>query len=151
MKHLILTTVVMGIFALFAPDSHACSCVIPEVPQAFNEAHAVFVGEVVEIAKPKTSNPKAPPANRLYRVKFKVEKSWKGAESQEIIILSDQGRAGCFSWGSFLKGRKYLVYAEETTDKNLAVLFSCNRTATLLNSSDDLKEIEKMSKSSFRF
>lgn len=48
-------------------------------------------------------------------------------------MLSDQGRAGCFSWGSFVKGKRYLVYAERRTPsgvpiRNLAELFSCNRT-----------------------
>jgi len=114
----------------------------------------VFVGEVAEIIKPRTDNLAAPPADRLYTVKFKVEKSWKGAGFQEvtvpeIIVLSDQGRGGCFSWGSFVEGSKYLVYAEETIDGNMAVLFSCNRTASLVTASKDLKELERVSKPSF--
>lgn len=155
MKYLILTAVLVGIFAWFAPGSYACYCVMPEVPQAFDKAQTVFIGEVTEIVKPRTDDSKAPPADRLYIVRFKVEKSWKGAGFQdatvpEITVLSDQGRAGCFSWGSFLEGRKYLVYAEETKGKNLAVLFSCNRTASLADASADVTELEKMSKPSFR-
>jgi hypothetical protein len=154
MKRLILTAALVGIFALCAQDSRACSCIMPEVAQAFNQARAVFVGEVAEIIKPRTDNTEAPLADRLYTVKFKVEKSWKGAGFREvsvpeIIVLSDQGRAGCFSWGSFLEGRKYLVYAEETKEGNMAVLFSCNRTISLANASKDLKELQRMSKPSF--
>jgi hypothetical protein len=156
MNRLILTAILAGTFAWFAPDAHACSCIIPEVPQAFDKSHAVFVGEVTEIVKPRTDDPKAPPADRLYTVKFKVEKSWKGAGFKdmtvsEIVVLSDQGRAGCFSWGSFVEGRKYLVYAEETKGENLAVLFSCNRTVALANASGDLEALDRMSKPAFKY
>jgi hypothetical protein len=154
MKYLIFTAVLVGTVALFAPNSRACYCIMPEVPQAYEEAHAVFVGEVTEIVKPLTNDPKAKPADRLYTIKFKVEKSLKGRgfkdTLQEISVLSDQGRGGCFSWGSFVKGSKYLVYAGETEEKNLAVLFSCNRTASLNHASEDLKELEKLSQSSFK-
>jgi hypothetical protein len=69
----------------------------------------------------------------------------------EMAILSDQGGAGCFSWGAFVEGGRYLVYAEETGEKNLAVLFSWNRTAALAYASEDLKELERMSQPSFDF
>lgn len=150
MKYFILVFCTGWLFSMYAPNSHACSCVTPEVPQAFREARAVFVGEVIEIVEPQSDDPKAPLANRLYAIRFNVEKSWKGVTSQEISVLSDQGRAGCFSWGPFLKGKKYLVYAERRTPagaptKNLAVLFSCNRTALLPNASEDLKTLETVS------
>ena len=150
MKHLILVFCVGWLFSLSAPNSYACSCVMPEVPQAFREARAVFVGEVIEIVEPRSDDPKAPLADRLYAIRFKVERSWKGVTSQEISVLSDQGRAGCFSWGPFLKGKKYLVYAERRTPaeapiRNLAVLFSCNRTALLPGASEDLKTLEIVS------
>jgi len=82
--------------------------------------------------------------NRLYAIKFKVEKSWKGTTDQEVVVLSDQGRAGCFSWEPFIKGKKYLVYAERRTPsgapiRSLAVLFSCNRTALVSDAPEDLK------------
>lgn len=156
MKTLFLTAGLLSMFTLSAPYGHACSCLMPEVRQAFDDAQAVFIGEVIEIVRPRTNNPKALSADRLYRVKFKVEEAWKGVEfkfaiAPEVIILSDQGRAGCFSWGFFVKGEKYLVYTEETKEKNLAVLFSCNRTASLINAADDLKELERMTKPSFQY
>lgn len=135
-------------FSLSAQNSHACSCIKPEVPQAFREASAVFVGEVIEIVDPSTDNPKAPLADRLYAIRFKVDQFWKGTTTEEIVVLSDQGKAGCFSWGPFLKGNKYLVYAEKRTPagtriRNLAVLFSCNRTSLLTNASRDLQALDK--------
>ena len=138
---------------LIASDTYACSCVKPEVPKAFREARLVFVGEVTEIIQPHTNRVTAPPADRLFRIRFKIERSWKGASTQEVVILSDQGRAGCFSWGPFVKGRKYLVYAERRTPsgspiKNLAVLFRCNRTELVENATEDLKTLEVMRRAS---
>lgn len=150
MKHLIVVFCISWLFSLSAPSSHACSCVTPEVSKAFREARAVFVGEVIEIVEPHSNDPKAPLTDRLYAIRFKVERSWKGVTSQEISVLSDQGRAGCFSWGPFRKGNKYLVYAERRTPagvaiRNLAVLFSCNRTDLLGSLSEDLKALEIVS------
>jgi hypothetical protein len=141
---------------IFPPKLYACFCVTDEASQAYDEAKAVFIGQVTEILKPRTDDPKALPAERLFVVKFKVEKSWKGAgfldtTIPEISVLSDQGRAGCFSWGPFLEGRKYLVYAAQTNEEDLAVLFSCNRTSALDDASDDLRELRRMQSPFFRF
>ena len=156
MKALFLTAVLLTAFAVSAPESYACFCVKAEVPEAYDEAKAVFIGEVTEIAQPRTNDPNALLAERLFVIKFKVEKSWKGAgfldtTISEISVLSDQGRSGCFSWGPFLEGRKYLVYAIQTEGKNFAVLFSCNRTASLDNASDDLRELRALQNPFFRF
>lgn len=150
MKRLILICSIACLFWLCAPNTYACSCIVPEVPEAFRAARAVFVGEVTEIVAPRTDNRKAPLADQLYAIKFKVEKYWKGVSSKEIIILSDQGRAGCFSWGPFLKGQKYVVYGERLLrsgahKRALAVLFSCNRTALLADASEDLRMLKGVS------
>lgn len=147
-KRLIVICFIGCLFSLSARNSYACSCTKPEVLQAFREARAVFVGEVIGIVDPSTNDPKGPLADRLYAIKFKVDTSWKGTTSEEMVVLSDQGRAGCFSWGPFVMGNKYLVYAERRTPsgtriKNLAVLFSCNRTSLLTNAGQDLKELGK--------
>jgi hypothetical protein len=145
-KRLIVVCLIGCLFSLSAQNGYACSCIKPEVLQAFREASAVFVGEVIEIVEPYSNNPKAPLPDRLYTIRFKVDTSWKGTTADEMVVLSDQGRAGCFSWGPFLKGNKYLVYAERRTPsrtriRNLAVLFSCNRTALLKNAGQDLKAL----------
>lgn len=145
-KRLIVACFIGCLFSLSARNGYACSCIKPEVPQAYREASAVFVGEVIGIVDPSTNDPKGSLANRLYAIRFKVDTSWKGTTSEEIVVLSDQGRAGCFSWGPFLKGNKYLVYAERRTPsgtriRNLAVLFSCNRTSLLTNAGQNLQAL----------
>jgi hypothetical protein len=156
MKLLVWATVLAAISFVSQGEQLTCFVVAPDVPQAFDKARAVFIGEVVEITKLLTSEPDAPLADRFHRVTFKVEYSWKGAGfrefgAPEIVVLSNQGMGGsCFSWGSFSEGRKYLVYAEETAEKDLVVQVG-NRTAYLGNASEDLKELEKMSHPFFKF
>src|SRR5436853_3403955 len=154
--------------------SHACSCLIPDVPEAVKQSSAVFVGEVVDIVAPKTSDEKAPLPGRFFTIKFKVEKSWKGAAFGEVDVLSAQGRYGCFAFPPVSKGEKYLVYAEQAYDeralqKNWLFINSCNRTALIpkpderivdrfhnsgfdeKDGTEDLKELEQMSKPTFNF
>jgi hypothetical protein len=129
----------------FLASSPLCFCVVPEVPESFERAKAVFVGEVIEIVEPATSDEEAALADRLYVVRFKVEKSWKGAFfSSEIDVLSDQGR-GCFAYPKITKGERYLVYADPAFEngsesRRLLIITSCNRTAILSASVDQSKQ-----------
>jgi hypothetical protein len=154
-RHVVWAIALAGLLIAFQTDGYACFVITPEVPESFERARAVFIGEVIEIGRPRSSKPDAPLADRLYRVKFKVSYSWKGAGfrevgAPEIVVLSNQDLDTCFSWGSFIEGRKYLVYANETADKNLVVQLG-TRTAPLANASEDLKKLERMSSPSFKF
>jgi len=151
-----LAATLAGISFVPQMNNLACFVVTRDFPAAFAEARAVFIGEVKAIKKPLSSDSAAPLADRLYRVTFKVEYSWKGAGFQEfgapgVVLLSDQGMGGsCFSWGSFSEGKKYLVYAEETGEKDLIVQLG-NRTALFFKASEDLKELQRMSNPFYRF
>jgi hypothetical protein len=139
----------------FVAHMSDCYVVKRDLPAAFAEARAVFIGEVKAITKPLSSDPAAPLADRLFRVSFKVDYSWKGAGFQEygapgIVVLSDQEGGSCFSGGSFTEGRKYLVYATETIRKDL-IVGPGNRTTLLSLASEDLKELQKISSPFYRF
>jgi|SRR5882762_2351811 len=144
MMQTILLALVLSSSAL-AASSPLCFCVVPEVPEAFEQAKAVFIGEVIEIVEPATSDEKAALRDRLYVVRFKVEKSWKGAFfSSEIDVLSDQGR-GCFAYPKVTKGERYLVYADPAFEngdesRRLLIITSCNRTAMMSASVDERKQ-----------
>jgi hypothetical protein len=140
----ILLVLVLALNALPA-SSPLCFCIVPEVPEAFEQAKAVFVGEVIEIVEPATSGEKAASPNRFYVVRFRVEKSWKGAFlSSEIDVLSDQGR-GCFAYPKVTKGERYLVYADPAFESGsessrFLIITNCNRTAMLPGSVDPSKQ-----------
>lgn len=148
MNHLVL---VLGLVLMSvpAPDFRICFDFKPDFFGAYERSRAVFIGEAVKIDKPLTSEANAPLKDRLHKVTFKVEFSWKGAGFREVglhdfVVLSDQGQASdCFRWGNFVEGEKYLVYADETPDKDLVVQLG-NRTALLSNASADLKELRRL-------
>lgn len=146
MRVLVRVLFVVALLTLARTQAYACFCVIPDVPQAVESAEAVFAGFVTDIIEPRTSDPDAPLIDRLYQVKLKIGTSWKGKLTREITILSAQGRGGCYTWGSFVKGQSYLVYAEQppagAPRASLALLFACNRTEVLLKAQQDVKELD---------
>src|SRR5215208_4478500 len=102
MKQIIAAAFILGIFALSAPNTHACFCLVPDVPDSFAKASAVFVGVATDIIEPHASGAKSTLSERFFTIKFKVEKLWKGRFSPEISVLADQGRLGCFSFPTVL-------------------------------------------------
>lgn len=130
-------------FSLNPASSSPCYCIKPEVPEAFARAQAVFVGEVLEIAEPTTSDENARLQDRVHTVRFKIEKSWKGAHfAPEIEVLADQGR-GCLA--TVTKGEKYLVYADPVFKNgaelgDFIIMDSCSRTAKLPPSDQQLEQ-----------
>lgn len=143
MKPLILI-LTAGIFGLFAPVAKACFCIMPQIPEAVERAHFIFVGEVKEIITPVTKDENAPPPGRFHIIKFKVEKSWKGAGFfSEVSILSAHGEGTC-AFPPVHKGEKYLVFADPyyfngIMKKGWSIITSCNRTQHLEDAATDLK------------
>jgi len=132
----ILAALIISFFTLPAPGSIVCFCAVPEVPEAFDQARAIFIGEVIEIVEPTTYDEKASLPGRLYVIRFKVEKSWKGVSANEMEVLSAQGRFGCLAYPSVRKGEKYLIYADPAYQNGLQVkgfvmITACNRTALM--------------------
>jgi hypothetical protein len=153
----ILVTVAICLLAPFATTSYACFCLVPDVPQALENAQAVFVGEVVDIVEPRTSDEDAPLPGRFFTIKFKVEKSWKGVPfgATEFELLSGQGKSGCFDFPPVRKGERYLVYAGQAKaiEKDWIILAGCgNRTSLIefhlggfgdeINAYHDMKQLD---------
>lgn len=154
MRHLIFTVLLLTAVVVPGRTSPTCFCVFPEVADSFARADAVFVGKVLEIER--TPAAEAPISERLFTIKFKVEKSWKG-DSEEKRVLAAQGDLGCFAYPVFSKGERYLVYADpayfKPKRKKVLVVNLCNRTAPLPlpglrvrsgNGYDDLPILEKI-------
>ena len=102
----------IGVMA-FVPSAFGCFCITPELPDAFKQAKAVFVGEVVEIVPPQSSADDAPLQTRLYQIKFKVQRAWKGTlPSLVYTVLSGNGEQSCLAFQRVAKGETYLIYAD---------------------------------------
>ncbi len=85
-----------------------CQPVFQSHTKYFRKAKAVFAGTVVSINLNDSQDSEARKYNP-YKIKFLVEKSWKGNKS-EITVVSDNGSGPCDQL-QFRVGEKYLVYA----------------------------------------
>jgi hypothetical protein len=131
MKKIVFSLAMLASFFLFnTGETRACDCIIftgdlkPLVETAYKYSSAVFSGKVIEVKRDSHL--------RYISVRFRIEKSWKNNFLNEVIIktASDDGDCGY----DFIKGVKYLVYAEvkeNTIEANL-----CTRTAPLKNNKD---------------
>jgi hypothetical protein len=129
---------VLFVILMASPVLGSCFCVKPEVVQAFEAARAVFVGEVLEIVPPRSTDKDAVFADRVHTVRFKVEITWKGPFWAEATVLAPMGN--CFSMRPLNKGEKYLVYADpvEVSAKSTDVMINaCNRTTRLSTSTTE--------------
>lgn len=134
MRRGFLTTIFVAAVLLLASDAAlGCVCVVPEKPPSreeekaalvkdFDGAFAVFSGEVVE--------------QDTFKVKFKVDKLWKGDFGDEITMSTGvkdygNGTIGATSCDyGFKRGTKYLVFAYLNEDGEMQAR-ECTRTKIL--------------------
>ncbi|CAN5518628.1 hypothetical protein BH18ACI3_BH18ACI3_03310 [soil metagenome] len=132
------------LFVAFSQAVYSCTCEAPSQRKAFRKAKAIFVGQVLEIKESK--NQKVAYSLgliKVYDIKFKVEKSWKGVKNSEITVVSDNGVLVCGGF-PFRVGEKYLVYAK---GNNLIVISDCERTGLF---TPDSKEAANLNNFFFR-
>jgi hypothetical protein len=113
--------------------SAACSCEPLTVSKARDRAEAVFVGTVVESFREVTAN------GFEWRVRLRVEQTWKGASDADEVIIYTSG--DCMI--SFDAGKKYLVFARRQDGRGRLVTDSCMKTASLDASADDVQKLGK--------
>lgn len=137
-----LIAVVVLTLAGYASAS-ACVCDLPlkrvslkkAVTRAKSAAAAVFSGRVIELDD--------------FTVKFKVERVWKGAPAEEIVMSTGAGKAdgGQIITATcayrFRRGEKYLVYAYGSGEK--LQTYKCTRTRDLGGAGEDTGVLEKLS------
>jgi hypothetical protein len=138
----LLVAVVVLLLAGYASAS-ACVCDLPlkrvslkkAVTKAKSEAAVVFSGQVIELDD--------------FTVKFKVERVWKGAPAEEIVINAGAGKADggeiivsdCAY--RFKLGERYLVYAYSSGGQ--LQTYKCTRTADLESAGEDVDILEALS------
>jgi hypothetical protein len=132
MRRLVTAILFVGVFTFSATQVHACWCGVGGVADSFKRARAVFLGDVLDIAAPKTTDPDAPLQDRLFTITFTVAKTWKGvpAGAREFKVLSGQGRSPCSR--VVHAGQRYLVFANGAyqqggEDPVWDLISTCNR------------------------
>jgi hypothetical protein len=126
------------VFALFAADAAACSCLAPGPPaQEMEKADAVFSGRVaaVEPAEPRDGAVRFP----RMRVTLELDRVWKGCEEgEEVALWTALDSAACGY--EFASGERYLVYAYAADDGSLTTSL-CSRTRPLGQAAEDLEAL----------
>ncbi len=138
MRRIILMASLVVVFVLSANSTYACSCGTPDVRKAFEQASAVFVGEIIDVAESHIANKKRAVSERFYTIKFRVEKSFKGVSLRdEVTVFKGDSKTSCFAYPEVFLGEKYLVYAYPSYKNGVTVngpysISACgNRTGIL--------------------
>jgi hypothetical protein len=114
----------------FVSFSAAGKCAIPTRPEAYRQAAAVFVGQVLEEEK----------KGDVRSFKFSVERYWKGpGRNQMKIDVYENTRYQA----RFRTGEKYLIYAEAGGKKDSLNVVRCSRSREVGGAADDLKQLGK--------
>src|SRR5689334_19806346 len=100
----------------------ACTCVVYKPSEAFERSSEVFIGKVKETGG--WINP--------YAV-FKVEKSWKSIETDEITVYLSTSCGGM----TLTEGAEYLVYTYDY--KGASYTGVCSGTAEIESAEKDLQ------------
>lgn len=134
MKRIVQVATIPFVLVLGTPVGYACFCINPEVKEAFDRAKIVFVGEVLEVMPPRSTDANAEFVDAAHTFKFKVETAWKEQFWTEASVLARMDN--CFSLRTLpQKGEKYLVYAEpvyrDDPSRREVMTHSCTRTALL--------------------
>ena len=102
-----------------------CAPQLKSVASALKQSDAVFVGEVIE----------ANDAARFREARFRVEQSWKGAESSEVIVVAPR----TIEAAHYRAGERYLVFASLRNGKLFTA--NCSRTKRIERAAADLEQL----------
>lgn len=118
----------------FPLNANACSCAEPRaVEPELERSDAVFSGKVLSVKEKRQVN-----GYMSKSVLFEVDRTWKGPETSQLIIVTGLGGGDCGY--DFIEDREYLVYAQESNmygAKSLASII-CSRTSELASAQEDL-------------
>ena len=147
MRRVLLTSFAALVLSAAAERAaFACVCVVPREPpppeqaraalaKDFNKALAVFTGEVVELD--------------TFKVKFKVDKIWKGSFGDEIVMRTGtiDGGDGTYSTSScdysFGRGGRYLVFAYGDSAAGMQA-HACTRTKELKHAEREIGDLDEV-------
>ena len=132
-----LAVLLLGLSSLAqASEARACSCIKLSPSEGLSSSHAVFTGEVTQIA------PNEATRFRGLEVTLRVDRIWKGDPKEEIKVHTAGSGAACGY--TFVNGESYLVYAVRDQADPMRVSL-CSRTAPIDNAKEDLRFLGKPS------
>lgn len=151
---IIFQFILLVVFSLAATGVvYSCTCVQREHKDEIEETNVIFSGKVIEIIEDATYIPPKRKSvspdlrehvetEKRFLVRFKIESGFKEAVSGgEITLVQYESEKPVPCGGlSFVKGRKYLVYARRL-DEALRGDSLCSRTQFFDKKSRDYREL----------
>jgi hypothetical protein len=138
----------------FYPHVFGCTCLepYPSVRDAYNKAEGVFIGTVTKVEDfVKTSTgqsildldgKKVVFQINGWKMYIQVEKTYKGAPQQEIILEAENTSCS----GKFDVGKKLLLYANPSRENGTWRINPCSRSGVLTPKNDDISFLEGLPK-----
>ena len=124
MKNVKFILIVTAFMLLNFNSVLGCVCVPTTLPQKIEQAKSIFSGKVI--------------GRTAIKIRFKVQKWWKGTSYYETFIHADSKViTNCDI--SFKNGETYLVYAFRSSPENKLETNQCNGTKELAAAVEDLK------------
>lgn len=114
MKALKILSLASFVIILAAESSFACSCIRSLVEEEFRNADAVFLGRVVSVGGFLSFG----------GARFKVEKSWKGVDLDEVIVHTVPNTCAF----SFEEGETYVIFGGRSPEGKLGTWACSNST-----------------------
>jgi hypothetical protein len=148
----IISTIVLLVSLSLSDVVWACSCEKTTPAQVFDAAAIVFSGTAIVVKEDEVGMQLEWPDGRLenvgkseqYRVKFKIEKLWKGDPAAEVVIFSPPSGMCTLP---FIQGETYLVYAYRNKTDELETN-DCFRTTLYKNAAKDIEALKKINEES---
>jgi hypothetical protein len=141
MTRFLFVVALLGCLVTSEARLSACECISPISPCiAFEDAQAIFVGQVLEITvvTPQLKGEAAMPFQSR-RVSFKVTESLRGGVDDTLEVYTGNGGGDC-GFG-FAKGKSYLVYARRGTDGRLTTGICARTREATRGAQDEIKEL----------
>ena len=142
----ILYGLVSILILTFSKPAFACLCRGMQQPPcfAFQEATAVFAGEVVDISEAPFQEGET---FHCLLIQFSVEQSYKGIPTRQVTVATITGTDCDFG---FKKGEEYFVYAYQDPRHNRLATGVCTRTKRLSYAKEDIDHAKEMKASTPR-
>jgi hypothetical protein len=114
-------------------NAYSCSCEGWSTKKKLHKAQLVFVGEVVEIANNKNTDPFL-----SVSIKFKVDRYWKGIKESYVTLVS--APPVCCTCGLAVQiGLKFLVYGFKLDDGQLETNLCTSEPLDSETATDELR------------
>jgi hypothetical protein len=138
LSRFILYVFVSILIVTLSKPSYACVCRGVQQPPcfAFQEATAVFAGEVVDISEVPFQQGET---FHCLLIQFSVEESFKGISTPQVRVATITGTDCDFG---FQKGKEYFVYAYQDPRHNRLATGVCTRTKELIDAQEDMNHVK---------